>query len=291
MSRHLIHIGFAKTGSTFLQRWFESHPQLAFYEPGIAGFRNVHTLARDIVTGGQPAYRVTSSEDLTSPQVNRVDGLIDYESPVPMRVLQAEVCRTLASVFPNATILIVTRGFRGMILSSYSQYVKSGGTADFAALTSQSAADPRLLDADPWDYNAVIGMYASAFGAENVIVMPYELLRDDSEAFLRELGRRLQIEHVPASRERMNVALTPAELYWYPRLTRLVRRFAPRRLLRRYSGVLIDNRLRGPIGMLGKLRAHAPLTVPDAILEQYRGRASSLRGDPLYAPYAADYLF
>lgn len=284
MSRHLIHVGYPKTGSTFLQKWFASHPQLAFRESGLAGFRDVYTLAHDIVTGGQPAYRVTSSERLSSPNANMAEGLEDYTSPVSMRDMQAEVCRTLASVFPNATILVVTRGFRGMILSSYSQYVRTGGEAGLPGFFA-------TLADHPWDYDAVIGMYARAFGAQNVIVLPYELLRDDSDAFLRELSARLQLEPVAASREPVNVTLTPAELHWYPRFTRLVRRFAPRPLLRRYAGVVMNNRLRWPIRVLAKLRTHAPLAVPDAVLEQYRGRASSLRDDALYAPYAADYLF
>lgn len=284
MSRHLIHIGYPKTGSTFLQKWFASHPRLAFRESGLAGFRDVYTLAHDIVTSGQPAIRVTSSERLSSPNANQADGLEDYASKVAMRDMQAEVCRTLAAVFSNAMILIVTRGFRGMILSSYSQYVRTGGEADLPGFFA-------TLADHPWDYDAVIAMYVRAFGAENVIVMPYELLRDDSDAFLRELSARLQLEPVLASRERVNVTLTPAELYWYPRFTRLVRRFAPRPLLRRYAGVVMDNRLRWPIRALAKLRTHAPLTVPDAVLEQFRGRADSLRGDALYAPYAADYLF
>jgi hypothetical protein len=38
VSRHLIHIGYAKAGSKFLQRWFEAHPDLAYRTAGLGGF-------------------------------------------------------------------------------------------------------------------------------------------------------------------------------------------------------------------------------------------------------------
>ena len=38
---HLIHIDYPKTGSTFLQGWFNANPQLAFLIDGLAGFRSV----------------------------------------------------------------------------------------------------------------------------------------------------------------------------------------------------------------------------------------------------------
>ena len=31
--------------------------------------------------------------------------------------------------------------------------------------------------------------------------------------------------------------------------------------------------------------------LPDEVVESFRGKATALRGDVLYAPYAADYLF
>jgi hypothetical protein len=35
---HLIHIGYPKAGSTFLQESFASHPELAYRKGAIAGF-------------------------------------------------------------------------------------------------------------------------------------------------------------------------------------------------------------------------------------------------------------
>ena len=296
MTRHLLHVGYPKTGSTFLQRWFEAHPQLAYVEGGIAGFRDVYSIAADnAVAHDAPLYRVTSAEVLSAPIPDAGKPVIEYQRVfnLQMATAQLQVCATLASLFANATVLIVTRGFRSMILSTLSQYVRTGGDVDLLQMvrTAHEQRDPRWVES--WDYDTLIAAYRSAFGAENVFVMPYELLRDDADAFLRTLASRLGIDAVPAGRERVNESLSPVELYWYPRLTRFMRRVPTSRLLRKYVDAALHNRLRRPIAVLQRLRPGTPFTaeaIPDGLVELFRGRAESLRGNPLYAPYAADYL-
>src|SRR6185436_17922767 len=141
-------------------------------------------------------------------------------------------------------------GFRSMCLSSYSQYVRSGGENTF----EQLLADART--AGPWDYDALIRLYAAAFGEGHVIVMPYELLRDDGEAFTRALEARLGLsQHRAIAADRINPSLSPVEMYWYPRLTRAVRALPIGRPLRSlYLRGAFANRLRLPIAILQRLR-------------------------------------
>lgn len=296
MTRHLLHVGYPKTGSTFLQRWFATHPRLAYVEAGIAGFRDVYSIAREsAVAKDAPLYRVTSAEVLTAPIPDAGERVIDYKNVFNVRVAtaQLQICSTLASLFANATVLIVTRGFRSMILSTLSQYARTGGEIDLVQMvrTAHEQRDQRFLES--WDYDTLISAYRSAFGADNVIVLPYELLRDDADKFIHTLALRLGIDPIPAERERVNEALSPVELYWYPRLTRVMRRLPASRLRAAYISAAQENRLRRPIAVLQRLRPGTPFTaasIPDGLVDMYRGRAESLRGDPLYAPYAADYL-
>jgi hypothetical protein len=211
---------------------------------------------------------------------------------------QAEVCATLAALFPNARVLVVTRGFRSALLSAYSQFARTGGELDFASVC-------RLIDeltargVNPWDYDVLLGLYTSAFREEEVIVLPYELLRDDAEAFTRELEQRLRLDHFPATSGRINTSLSPEELYWYPRFTRAVRALplgarVRRQLFRLYARGADANRFRGLIRVLQRLWPRAPITapsVPNETLEAFRGRAESLRSNPLYSPYATEYLW
>jgi hypothetical protein len=301
MTRHLLHIGFPKTGSTLLQQWFAAHPQLAFADGGIAGFYDVYGIVRSGVhPRGDVRYHVTSSEGLSAPNPEAGGGSVEYldRHRANMPASQAAICATLSAIFGGSLVLIVTRGFRAMILSSYSQYVRSGGNVPFDELIAppragRSADVEHLATLGPWDYDRVIGLYAAAFGAANIIVMPYELLRDDAHAFFATLAARLDIDHIHAATERVNPSLSPVEMFWYPRLARTAQRMRSARLFRFYARLAFTNRLRVPIRVLQRLRPGTPVSanaIPDAVLDSFRGRAESLRGNPLYAPYASDYL-
>lgn len=290
MTGHLIHAGYPKTGSNFLRRWFKAHPQLAYQEGGIAGWRMVYDISRQSAQPAQGAlYRVTSSESLLSPHRSVGDSYVDYSNIRQMADAQREACELMAAIFPNAHVLMVTRGFRSMLFSSYSQFVRTGG--DFSIQEMLALSNRAEM---PWNYDAVIAMYARAFGDEKVIVMPYELLRDDPSAFTRAIEDRLGLAHFEGPRDRVNTALSPVELLWYPRLTRFVRRLPIGfRLKRMYVRGVFGNRFRLPIAMLQRLRPGTPVTadaVPDDVLRSFRGMAESLRGNPLYAPYARDYF-
>ena len=45
MARQLIHIGFAKAGSTSLEAWFAAHPQCEFVADRIGGYRHASEIA------------------------------------------------------------------------------------------------------------------------------------------------------------------------------------------------------------------------------------------------------
>jgi hypothetical protein len=301
MTGHLLHVGYPKTGSTFLQRWFAGHPQLAFADGGIAGYRDVHGIVRESVsTGPGVLYRVTSAEGLSAPQPYAGQDPVDYPGGArkSMPDAQSDACATLAALFPNAHVLIVTRGFRSMILSSYSQYVRAGGDVPLSDLITATlrgdAAFAHVLDRDPFDYDHLITTYARAFGADQVIVMPYELLRDDADAFTRALETRLNLPHFAAAPDRINTSLSPVEMHWYPHLTRAARRWPIGARVRNwYFRAAFRNRFRAPIAILQRLRPAPPVaaaTIPEELVNTYRGKAEQLRGNPLYAAYATDYL-
>lgn len=291
MTPHLIHIGYPKSGSNFLRRWFAGHPQLAFAHGGMAGFHDVYDLVRQAsAPPSAKRYRVTSAEGFATPQPGFGDALTNHDLPQPVSMADAQraVCSTLAELFPGATILLVTRGFAAAIVSLYSQYARTAGWYDFARFCIAIEETPSLLD-----YCALIDVYAAAFGRENVIVFPYELLRDDAAAFTGALESRLGLDHFAPARERVNASLSPAEMYWYPRLTRAVRRLPFKRVERLYARAAFANRLRLPIRMLDRLRPGVAITtdaIPQSLIDSLRGRADCLRHDPLYAPYAGDYL-
>ena len=307
MARHLVHIGYPKAASTFLQLWFTGHPQLRYVPGGIAGFANVYELSRSL-GDSPPMYYVTSDEGLSSPAAS-VDhatlaepGGAGVPDLVPIKRTQASVCARLKDMLPESRILIVTRGFKGIIMSGYSQYVRSGGVMHLRDMCEFLGT---CLDEDEYhfyDFDYFVGLYAGAFGEENVVVVPFELLRDDQAAFLAVLEERLGLRHHEVTLDRPNPSLSWAELYWYPTISKAVSgtisRVGRSRCGRAYgwytSRATMNNRLRPVVKLLQAFlpdRQIASEDFPSRVLERCRGRARCLQKDELYAPYASEYLW
>jgi hypothetical protein len=295
---HLIHVGFAKAGSTILQRWFAEHPQIAFSRSGVLGLGSVFDISRAAAAAARPPLlRVTSEESLATPHAGAGQASREVSKPKE-HVPQADaerVCEALAGMFPDAWILIVTRGFREVMLSSYSQYVKSGGTDPFFALNPEfGGAGHRSRGV--WDYDRVIELYRGAFPGR-VLVLPYELLRDDPDRFLALVEAPFGLEHVPLPAGVVNPSLAAVELAWYPRFSGWVRRIPlpgrlARRLLRDYHAALGAGRWRRLANACQRLWPRQPVTgdmIPEEVLARFAGKVNRLREDPLFRPYAEDY--
>jgi len=299
MAGHLIHIGYPKTGSTYLQRWFAANPQLGYAEWGIAGFENVFAAAASAVGAPPVSYRVTSFEGFATPLASFM--IFDARRPdrlIPTRQARSELCRTLSELFPNAKILLVTRGFRELVLSSYSELVRGGLECSFRQFCGFLAELIRSGE-NPFDFDFLIGLYEQAFGEANLIVLPYELLRREPGAFLAELEKRLELEPGPALTERVNPSFSAEELYWYPRIARFLRSLpvSEHRRLRLFGwhvAAARRNRFQPLIRLLAHLRPSCAVTaddVPPALIRMFAGKSERLRLLPLYDDFGPEYLF
>lgn len=304
MAGHLIHVGYPKAGSTFLQAWFERHPELCYRPGALGGFYNVFELARP----SDRAYKfyVTSFEGLSTPGPDAGTLKPDYvraeqETDDVRRKHQAAVCEVLKSLYPDSRVLIITRGFKGMIVSGYSQYVRTGGRRHLREMCLQITEGRPEGNLHFYDFDHLIRLYREAFGEENLIVLPYELLREDQDRFLAALEERLGLEHTEVRLGRVNPSLSPEELYWYPLISRAVAAAASRlgaagskRVFGWYVAGTLNNRFRLLVRVLSRLRPGRKITeadFPPDVLRRFRGRASLLKGDPLFTPYAAEYLW
>jgi hypothetical protein len=210
---------------------------------------------------------------------------------------QARICQALHDLFPASQVLIVTRGFRSCLHSLYSEYVKEGGDLAYRAfLTTHRELLLQWLDID-----YLVQLYGTVFGQQNVIVLPYERLRDDPAGFLAALEQRLGLDHHPFAPHRVNPSLGPRELYWYaaisrhlvaPLADRLSTRSAGRLYLRYANGCVRPNRLRPLVQLMDRVlgRQGAESVPPDGYLDAFRNKATILRQYPLYAGYVAEYL-
>jgi hypothetical protein len=190
----IVHIGYQKTGTKWLRDRLFAQPK--------AGFRVVprdSPLIHELLYGDPLEFDAAASRRELAPIVEETEaaGLVPvlalgrlagvafsggYDSK-----LHADRIKELV---PDARILVVIREQRSMIVSTYKQYVKTGGTASLRG----------FLDPGPWqgkiptfrfeffEYHRLLGYYRSLFGAEGVLALPYEQLRSEPETFLRRVA-------------------------------------------------------------------------------------------------------
>ena len=95
----------------------------------------------------------------------------------------------IKNVFPEAKILIVIREQKSFVLSAYFEYLNQGGK-----LSLNKYLNRKFLIAKPYfspshiKYLPLIKEYRKLFGAENVLVLPYEMFRDAPLEFTGLLG-------------------------------------------------------------------------------------------------------
>jgi Sulfotransferase domain len=307
---HLIHIGGPKTGSTFLQEWFRQNPYMHYAPGGVAGFYNVYQIPQFAAqnAGGAFHYFATSDESLATPY--EATGAAHAHGEDTQAAAQLNVCSTLQSIFPNGKILYVTRGYKSFLASGYSQYVRDGGTQSLRAmngyfLMTMQQAGPDGKDGGALDYTFIVKNYQAAFGKDNFMVLPYELLRDDSRKFISIIEQWLDIPHFEASIGKLNTSLSPTELYWYPRISAKVTKISGRlgkkahsKIYAFYAKRVFNNKLSRTIKFLNWLkpgRTFSESDVSSEVLDYIKSHnavryAAIFRDNPLYASYLQDYL-
>lgn len=224
----LLHPGFHKTGTTFLQDvvfddarnfiqpW--SRPLIAeqMIDPHELAF-DVKTvrarfLAEMPATSGK-AIPVLSEEGLSG---NPFNGARE----------SAAMARKLRAVFDNAKVLITVRAQRGILRATYIQYLKAYGRRP----PEQFFWPPRYpefcaFDPDAYQFDRLVRFYVELFGARNVLVLPQELLRKDQAQFLHMLGAFVgrDLRDMRGGKEGRNVSPGAGGM----RFLRIGNRFAP----------------------------------------------------------------
>lgn len=126
--------------------------------------------------------RLSDSQTLSMIKKVRV---LSHES-LSGNIISAEgsiICaQRLAEHFRNSKIVMVLPHPVDYVVSAYSYSIKSGSQQTSFETFLESGAIIRKLN-----YRALISVYQQLSGSENFLVLPYELLRVDSAAFLRRL--------------------------------------------------------------------------------------------------------
>jgi hypothetical protein len=294
--RHVLHVGFPKTGSKFLQTWFAAHPEIGFSPWGFGGFADTHQLVTEAARGvPEPLVRVTSHEALLAPFPDLANLGAGAGPLLPTRQAQKQACRLVAGLFAAARIVIVTRGFGTLLPSLYAEMVLGGATFSFddfcAALYRQAERGEDMLQLPE-----AIADYEARFGVSNVLALPYELLRDQPEAFLRALSEFLGVEAFASTSAIVHPSPPAVLLPAYRRLTGIVQALptparAREALTRRYISAMRIGKLERLAALLVRRGGASPEpVVPEPLVRLLKQRCAPLSARPAFRRFEQDYF-
>ncbi|NES21060.1 MAG: hypothetical protein F6K41_19545 [Symploca sp. SIO3E6] len=198
--RLLIHVGYVKTGSTWLQEVFFNNEKAGFLAPSeresLGGSMDVvekFIIPNSLNFSAKLAYKVfepmlqeaakynlvpvISNEGLSG---NQLGG--DYQGK--------EYADRIHAAFPEAKIFIVIREQKAILMSAYRHHIGGGGTKtieEFIGTGDHITGYRPTCRLDHFEYDLLIEYYQKLFGSDNVLVLPIELLKKDQQSFGQKL--------------------------------------------------------------------------------------------------------
>ncbi len=179
MTKVLVHIGYPKTATTWLQENFFPHIQnfrfVSWREANelilnVDSFSYNPDIVKSKLLSGDEGNILISSE-FFSTAINFGYHFGYYSMGVALK---------LAATFPDANIVIFIRRQQSLIPSAYQQYLKNGGTYSFRRWLSSG----EVFSFEHLQYDRLIDYYVSLFGMERVSIYLYESFSDDNKRFL-----------------------------------------------------------------------------------------------------------
>jgi hypothetical protein len=194
----LVHIGYHKTGTNWLQRHYFGDPRTGTKwvgkSPGDHPVRllvNARPLEFDAAASRAPFEPLLEEA--------RAAGLlpvVSYERlsghPFSGGHDSKEIANRLKEVFPEAKVLVVIREQRSMIVSTYKQYVKAGGPLPISLFVAPPRSTSRRV---PWfdlrnfEYEHLLCYYRSLYGDDAVLALAFDQFVRDPPAFAAAIGR------------------------------------------------------------------------------------------------------
>jgi hypothetical protein len=297
MSQLLLHIGYPKAGSTFLQQWFDKHPEIYFQPKYMAeGFYHAWQLADYIQHVEKvPENFVLSCEDFMLWQGRPYWYGLTGTEPYDYRTFQNKICETLYNIFPTAKVLMITRGYTTVFASIYAQYISMGGTLSCMELMKRNEE----MFTTFLDYSYTINLYQKKFGKDNLVVLPYELLNENPEEFLSLIEAQLTIKSkFNFTFQKLNASMSEAELSAYHKTSRLLfsvlKPFSKSLQIKIYSAYCNAVRAQKPHPVMafiskfvsGKVDMNACTQMAYAM----KGKAEILRSEKYHQNYLLDYM-
>jgi hypothetical protein len=282
MTSPLIHIGYHKTGSTWLQKRVFNERAYGYnqvmprtiideefvvinpfaFDPKEAASRFTEWFEEADAHGLVP---VLSHERLCGKQgTSGVDAMM--------------IADRLVNAFPEGRVLIVIREQRSMMLSVYRAHLMRFGHLRINQVWRKRTLRERRTPGrslEYFEYHYLIRYYQQLFGPDRVLVLPYEKLASDATGFVGDIARFTGVPapaEVPASR--VNPGLNAGALWLIRYLNSAMRKVG---FARAFKGPLGDSRLRrARIRALRKLGGRVPESFSKRVEARWRDEIDDL---------------
>jgi hypothetical protein len=199
---NIVHIGLPKTGSTTLQNnAFAARRDFVY----VGKYKNAHTDER----GRELITRISTQDSLEYDPIRtavlvdqlRVDAkpflISDEILSMEGRADRRLIAERLRQLFSPAKILIVLRAQPAMCQSMYLNHLRASRQriTSFAAWLEETYGGIAFSDIDrvALNYEPLVATYEDYFGAENVVVLPFELMKDENSKFSATLAELLNM--------------------------------------------------------------------------------------------------
>ena len=169
-----FHIGYPRTGTTFLQKGIWPQLSSEIYQPkSRVGeiYRAKYRHELEAVYTGISGHTIDQRIFLDSEEEFSGDLFHDF----------LDIPEKLATINPKAKIIICLRSQITIIPSLYYLYIKKGNTLDYSAYVKRITANNKF------DYFSIVSRYIEVFGKDNVLVMLFEDLNNAREEYINEI--------------------------------------------------------------------------------------------------------
>lgn len=199
MIRPLIHIGYHKTGTSWLQRELFGRKDRGFFPIACGKTYSAAPTkwAAKLIIHARPFD--FEAEVIRAMVMSNTDWscvgcpVISHErlsgNPHSGGYDSKELAERLHATFPEGAILIIVREQVSMILSCYHQYLKVGGACSLEDYIYKSDGMRPSFSLAQFRYHELIGHYQRLFGSENVLILPYEMLCRSPKLFIERLAK------------------------------------------------------------------------------------------------------
>jgi hypothetical protein len=188
----LIHPGFHKTGTTFLQ-------EDVFTDLGLFRVLWSHgEIDRFVVKPHDLDFDAsTSRDDLDVRRRKASQGVLDVVSseilcgqPFTGSRDSVTQARRLKAIFDNAKVVFTVRKQPAIIRATYLQYLVMGGSLSPAQFFDRQAPYGYFsFDERVFEFDRLVDTYSGLFGFDNVLVLTQEFLQRDLDGFVSSLRR------------------------------------------------------------------------------------------------------